>query len=69
MMGNLNKAERATILGALRYYQSNVLDGHVSMPEDIFDIVTDGNTVVALVAPEVDDLCDKFINNTWWIDR
>lgn len=59
MMGNINKAERATILGALRFYQSRFLNGPRPAPNDIFQIVTDCNTLVALTEAEVDELCEK----------
>jgi len=49
----LSPRELATVLGALRHWQSNGYD------PDITDITTDGGTLDPLTRAEIDKLCER----------
>ncbi len=56
---DLRMRETATILAALRYWQSMLdeYDGTISMPE--YDVATDMGKFDALTIEEIDDLCER----------
>jgi hypothetical protein len=53
---SLNDREKATILAALRYWQT--LPEH-EIPTEILDIADNGGTVVMMTDDEVDGLCER----------
>lgn len=50
----LTKRELATVLAALRHWQASDVYNI-----DLLDISTDGGTLEALTAAEIDDLCEE----------
>lgn len=52
----LDDREHATVLAALRYWQR---EGWRSCGHEIEDIATNGGTLEALVAAEIDGLCER----------
>lgn len=63
LLNLMDKRSSATILAALRYYQNDMDNGkRLSRDVDdggIHDIATDGGTLRALTATQIDELCDK----------
>lgn len=51
----LDDREHATVLAALRFYET---EGHRAIPE-IVEIATNGNTLVGLNGDEIDALCER----------
>lgn len=54
----LSREELATILAALRYYQSMGLGDPLSRPDDIHWIATDNDQLTSLAAEDIDRLCE-----------
>lgn len=54
---NVNSRELATILAALRYWQSNNRQNAKQAPE--YDIATDSGTLQPLGNLEIDELCER----------
>ena len=54
-----NASELATILAALRNYQQQGLCDPAKRSPDLDDIATNGGTVAALSAEEIDTLCEN----------
>lgn len=55
----LEPEEVATVLAALRFYQSKGLGDPVNRPLAIHEIATNGDQVVSLDDEAIDQLCEK----------
>lgn len=56
---HLTPEELATVLAALRYYQSQGFGNPQNRPLDIHEIATSGDQVVSLDDEAIDRLCEK----------
>ena len=57
----VSRAQKATLLAALRYYQHGGQDEPSNRADDIHDIATDHGHVTSLDNAGIDDLCE-FVN-------
>ncbi len=55
----IDAAERATILAALRYYQQQGQGDLSNRSDEIHDIATDGDNLISLDDEGIDALCEK----------
>ena len=53
----LDAADVATVLAALRHYQADGYGDPANRPDDIHDIATDDNCVISLDSNAIDELC------------
>jgi hypothetical protein len=57
---DVDRAEQATILAALRYYQQSGLSDPDNRSDEIHDIATGGGNIVSSLDDEaIDELCDR----------
>jgi hypothetical protein len=56
---DIDEAELATILAALRYYQREGLGEPDNRPIEIHDIATNGGAVISLDDAGIDVLCER----------
>lgn len=58
MQITVNERQHATILAALRIYQKTGMSEPTNRPVAIHEIATNSETIIALNADDIDDLCE-----------
>lgn len=58
-MSKLTVRELSSVLAALRLLQCELATARGSLPEDVWDIATNGGTHHALTHDEIDALCQR----------